>query len=140
MSGETLDLDAIEARANAATPGPWLVVGPCGDCGRFHAAEARFEREVGEFGAYYASWHPAIDGCTPDGGREHDADFIAAARTDIPALVAEVRRLREALNEVLFYVTAGGPARMFGAHEMYDCLIEKSRVDGWRAAVGGEPR
>ena len=92
-----IGLDAIKARANAATPGPWLAEGPCENCGRYHAAEARFEREVGEYGTYLAYWHPAIDGCE-GAGREHDADFIAHTRTDIPALIAEVERLQGELN------------------------------------------
>ena len=48
-------LAEIEARANAATEGPWTI-------------------EV------------------------TNADFFAAARADVPALVAEVRKLREALQ------------------------------------------
>ena len=61
-------LAEIEARADAATPGPWWnesgvvhapVDGPC--------------------------VHPAS--CT----EEADADFIAGSRTDVPALVAMVR-------------------------------------------------
>lgn len=51
------ELKAIEARANAATPGPWM------------------------------------KGVTYDHGR--NAEFIAASRTDVPALAAEVRRLKE---------------------------------------------
>lgn len=79
-------LAEIEARASSATPGPWLM-----------------EHDV---------WHPVIrqsqfDGFGPivcreangdSGLRWHpNADFISHAREDVPALVAEVRRLREAL-------------------------------------------
>jgi hypothetical protein len=66
------DLQAIEARANAATPGPWQLTG-----GRDEVYDI-----IGD-------------------GRDvvqqvlsPDAEFIASARTDVPALVAEVRRLR----------------------------------------------
>lgn len=61
-----LDLDAIRARAEAATEGPWFA----------------WDRAVG--------WNIVIT-------RPEDAAFIAAARTDVPALLAEVERLREAL-------------------------------------------
>lgn len=58
------ELRAIEARANAAMPGPWegFDNNPCDD--------------------YWAKDYPA------------DAEFIARAREDIPRLVAEVRKLR----------------------------------------------
>lgn len=76
----TLDLEAIKTRAGAATPGPW---------------------------------HPDPDECcvyadeetsgTGDALAERiltvaDASFIAAARSDVPALVAEVERLTRLLE------------------------------------------
>lgn len=78
-----LDLDAIEARANAATPGPWSA-------------------------DYSYIWSQALPSMpnvvTPFVHTEDeaprllinvvDAAFIAEARTDVPALVAEVRRLQ----------------------------------------------
>ncbi len=77
----TLDLDAIEARVEAATEGPWTVGANagCGCC--------RWIRQGDEDG-------PQI--CNADD--RGDDQFIAHARTDVPALVAEVRRLREALG------------------------------------------
>jgi hypothetical protein len=64
-----LDLDAIEARANAATDGPWRLSEDYND---IHASD-------GDHLASY--WHTA------------DGAFIAHARTDVPALLAEVRHL-----------------------------------------------
>ena len=80
------ELNAIEARANAATEGPWwwgesdlLSKGPvtcsCEDAD--HLSKPIIETD----GGYY-------------GPCQHDRSFIAHARTDVPALVAEVRRLR----------------------------------------------
>lgn len=81
------ELNAIAARADAATPGPW-----------------RCEREITE---EVGPWQirtdvPELDDpmlplalagtCDDDTG---DAVFIAAARTDVPALVEEVRKLRK---------------------------------------------
>lgn len=79
-------LNEIEARAAAATEPPWRVN---------HRMVEAVER-----GRWYA--------LTQDGGSQAedgagsfatvDATFIAAARTDVPALVAEVRRLRAFLT------------------------------------------
>ena len=73
-------LDAIEARVNGAQPGPWVRYSP-----HDHASlkSSNGEMVAGTFGW---EW----------GGIEHeaDADFIAHAREDVPALLAEVRRLR----------------------------------------------
>lgn len=67
------ELDAIEQRANAATPGPWRSV----------EVDDPYVALMLESGA--EGWPAATDA---------DRAFIAAARSDVPALVAEVRRLR----------------------------------------------
>ena len=80
-----LDLDAIEARANAATPGPWCaggsyvgIVRPWGNI--YSVVGVQIVHE---------GWESRTGGIqTPV-----DAAFIAAARADIPALVAAVRAL-----------------------------------------------
>lgn len=75
-----LDL-AIKARCEAATPGPWELkesqVAPTYYVfgSHSHIATMNGERD------FYSNTKP-------------DAAFIAAARTDIPALIAEVERLR----------------------------------------------
>lgn len=65
------DLQAIEARANAATPGPWeaRTFGPC-NCGQCPA-------QVNVFAGPH-QW-PKIN--------PPDAAFIASARTDVPELI-----------------------------------------------------
>ena len=77
-----LDLDAIEARAEAATPGPWM--------------EPRNGLGLGWtiFPKNSKGWSIA----TCDSGT--DADFIAHARTDIPNLLAALDEL-EAENKEL---------------------------------------
>lgn len=86
------ELDAIEQRANAATPGPWLVLEQSSD-------------EVW-FGDGYYDVGPTKEGFEIGtalvGGEREDAKFIAAARTDVPALVAKVRRLRKQLEGPLY--------------------------------------
>jgi len=71
------DLDEIERRANAATPGPWE--------GKRNGGVYAGDREpVFETGC----------GCCSDPDlTEENAAFIAAARTDVPALIARVREL-----------------------------------------------
>jgi hypothetical protein len=73
-----IDLDAIEARANAASPGPWT-------------RTDSYDPEIN------------VDVCNADGNLvgPDDEEFIASARTDVPALVAEVRALRKLLGAVV---------------------------------------
>jgi hypothetical protein len=84
-----LDLDAIRARCEVATDGPWTTEGEV----------ARIES--GEPGAW---GDPVVDvvylghGASELHLSEEDAEFIAAARTDVPALIAEVERLRALLD------------------------------------------
>ena len=81
MSDERLE--QIQARAVAATPGPWDCYGD-GAYEVFDAGEYR-DGDPGEVVA------PVVT-------KLNDAEFIAHARGDIPALLAEVARLREALT------------------------------------------
>lgn len=81
-----LDLDAIEARANAATEGPWdsyTVPGTGRIAGYVAVAISDTEMQIARFeGGFF------------------DAEFIAHARTDVPALVARVRELEAAVERV----------------------------------------
>jgi len=80
-----LDLDAIKAREDRASEGPWSV-----DMIERHGffITGLDYTDLGEY--------PVAD------VREHsDADFIANARTDVPALVAEVERQAAAIDAVL---------------------------------------
>lgn len=75
------ELEAIEALANAATPGPWTR----DFYGRIESPTIHVVRGQG--------------GC-----KMHvDAEFIAASRQIIPALVEEVRRLRTALEKIAVF-------------------------------------
>ena len=93
-----LDLDAIEARVNAATPGPWITgvrwEDPCdvywvpinrpgSDPDNPHQPDRIALIRYETCGFQYPHYEALSD-----------AAFIAHARTDVPALVAEVRRLR----------------------------------------------
>ena len=65
-----LNLEEIKAREQAATKGPWN-----------HNGKLDIRQDFGEW----------LCGAV----KESDADFIAHARTDIPALIAEVEQLRQ---------------------------------------------
>ncbi len=78
-----LDLEAIKARAAAATPGPW----------------ERPEYGIFSFTARteYGAAMPVVGDCIY---ADADADFIAHAREDMDTLVAEVERLRERIESL----------------------------------------
>lgn len=86
-----MNLDEIEARANAATPGPWTYDEGCGyvevpPCGAIEFKPG-WERSVHFLARVHDNHVEGEDGLGFDGA------FIAAARTDVPALVARVREL-----------------------------------------------
>lgn len=101
-----IDLDAIQQRVNAAAEGPWELLTESCDCG-------------GEYGCSHGEYPYAIrlpghkvgythKYCNPDQAddshRHHASDisdlpmetveFVVAARSDVPALLAEIDRLR----------------------------------------------
>ena len=79
---EDLILAEILMRNSRATPGPWTSFIE----GRDHLSGSSFIRTSGG--------DIELLGATAE-----DQDFIAAARQDIPLLVAEIRRLREELKK-----------------------------------------
>jgi len=74
------ELNHIQARADAATPGPW---------------DARFDGE--RQGIFVAQKSVALFDIGHLRPSAPDSDFIAHAREDVPRLLAEVRRLRAEL-------------------------------------------
>jgi hypothetical protein len=111
-----LDLAAIRARADAATPGPW------------RAVDTRVSVDLHDHvvAGSYTEIQPSRDGALVD--EHYDCDFIATARTDVPALVARVVALEAALREIL-RVSSTSPA-------VADAL--DGIRDGARAALEGE--
>jgi len=99
MSGDVLDVDAIQARIDAATEGPWCFYGD--DLWR-GTAEA--------LAAYDANPNPDEDLWPYADGNGHlfhgdpvrpaDAEFIAHARTDVPALLAALAERDAAIGRV----------------------------------------
>jgi hypothetical protein len=95
---EPLDLDAIKARADAATEGPWESV--VDDHGRGRVDASIWAKSIG----YYIAEKVTS-------GPKHiaDAEFMAKAREDVPALVAELertQRLLKVMNGMISEITA----------------------------------
>jgi len=82
-----LDLAAIKARADAATPGPWDIWRDLDAQGFYTVGEASGvipEGEVWVDGEHNPTAHVYVIA---------DAEFIAHARTDVPALLARIAEL-----------------------------------------------
>lgn len=87
------ELAEIEARCNAATPGLWemgMSTDGSGDAGILAEVHGK-QRVIGQVYAEVDAWGKDSLRCV------RDADFITHARTDLPALVAELRSWREAM-------------------------------------------
>ena len=86
------DLARWEALADQATPGPWTAR---------HRDSSNPTQDPARDGEHLG-WH--LDPlAVPDRGqivRGADAAFLAESRTAVPALVAEVRRLRDVLTRI----------------------------------------
>lgn len=91
------ELDAIRARAEAASPGPWR---PCA-----HLRPEPVECTCGYRGGIWRgdgeavgsdpAEDPSVGLPSTSKAQQHaDAQFIVHARADVPALLAEVERLR----------------------------------------------
>lgn len=74
-------LDAIRAREGAATKGPW-----CTDGAEIYQGD--------EYLPGLSEWIGETCRADEGDGGKADAAFVAAARSDVPALLAEVDRLR----------------------------------------------
>ena len=86
------ELNEIEARVNAATPGPWIAA----NRDEIHDKETRFDEHGARIGAT-ANGIATMD-CT---NVENNRQFIVHARKDVPALLAEVRQLRAERDAII---------------------------------------
>jgi hypothetical protein len=88
-------LAEIEDRCNRATPAPW-------EARHRNTCNPENDPNVKTGMDYFLGWEvdgpPESERGTYENG--HDAVFVAQARTDIPDLVAEIRRLRAALEGI----------------------------------------
>lgn len=98
---DVLDLDAIAARAAAATPGPWLATTDNGRRDGIGIVGRAELRGTGRCIAVFAG---------VEGDRAADAHFTAHARTDVPALLAVVRAAYEFADAMATFCSPHGVA------------------------------
>jgi len=103
----TIDLEAIKARLEGVTKGPWAVRQTVIHGKNYGGCWVEIENGSlipmsGSGGSM--SYTSRILETQCHDHNDANARFIAAARADIPALVAEVERLRDALTQI-----AGNP-------------------------------
>ena len=116
---ETLDLDAIEARASAATPGPWKRTG------------------VNVWAWFNDQVYTIMRGFTDRPSPVHDQNFIAHARTDVPALIAAVRERDAEITRLKAWIEAN---RHHPLCSVSLTPIVNEPCNCGRAALLGEPR
>ena len=107
------ELTAIEKRANAATREPWIV----GDA--YVPTASLSAVSVYGMGMEVAECQMDTDGA-----------FIAAARVDVPALVAEVRRLRVLVERAF---QEGQDGRILDGHEQFIYDVAWEHSDAFKA-------
>lgn len=102
-----LDLNAIKARLVALAPAPWTAYDQ--NEGSSHAPLWAVANDA------YFNPHEDTEGdafgVTLESGGLEDAQFIASAREGVPALIAEVERLRARVAELEFRPVSAPPAR-----------------------------
>lgn len=123
------ELSAIDSRANAATPGPWVSCVGIDDEGLVFV----------DFGEQCKGWSRRLyfgdmEQAEPDDA--HNCDFIAAARADIPRLLELVRAERAALA----HAVATDAKHCYEARERIDLERDKRQAaeaerDGLRAEL-----
>lgn len=93
------ELAEIEARANAATPGPWKAKPREDDRNERCAGIVALRPDADD------EWDRELDVVVTDSGvyppDPKTAEFIAHAREDVPKLIAEVRKLRAERDEAI---------------------------------------
>ena len=102
------ELDAIEARADVATPGPWRWADWMVTFGEMESDDFNNRRwlEANDSGDAPRLVSREIDPeliLTVEDPIEHEGNrvFLAHARADVPALIAEIRRLRAGIAAAL---------------------------------------
>ncbi len=118
-----LNLDDIEAKARAATPGKWRCLSSPIEEAEEHvgyAAIARTHEHNGDYDQDEAAQDAAVD----------DARFIAAMSPDVAlAMVAEIRRLRDEVEDVKLDLRSFLQTALFG---MLDQVYALKRLEELR--------
>lgn len=120
-------LAEIEARANAATRGPWKMWSGWGPvAGTEYMAVTRLGPEGDEYAGIVSDAHypPKRDFYS----KREDLEFVAVARTDMPDLIAEVRRLRADHDRSMDALAQEADQRLVDAFQVMDALKEESAL------------
>lgn len=114
-------LDAVRARAAAATAGPW------------HITTAALDGNEVVLAVPVEHDHTVVAATGPKGQEQAalDAVFIAGARSDVPWLLAEVDRLRAEK-------VRGWDAALDGANELAGAVVEREQLRGQLAEACGQ--
>lgn len=138
-----IDLDAIMVRANAASEGPWHTEDADDGPGAVFGPSREFVAET-----YTGEGSGGIVAEAITGGPQQqnaNAAFIAAAREDVPALVARVRDLTAKLDAAC-RLAADVPrlqrevadARREGAEAMRSVALRVARAEAARCDYGAD--
>lgn len=94
------ELEAIKKRAEAATPGPWDASEDSDRSYKLDAPkDAQYWVTIASGNTLVVSWWQQYADDSGTVLKLADAAFIAAARTDVPRLLAEVERLRALVGD-----------------------------------------
>lgn len=119
------ELQAIKARAEVATPGPWTT-----GAGKIRDGETRELVIAPNDDVIVAIAYGGFG--NPVDRTSQDRKFIAHARTDVPALVAEVERLRGLLN------IAENAIDRFMRYDGKLPVLLSRHIEGAHRALGGQ--
>jgi hypothetical protein len=120
-----LDLDAIEARVEAADPAPWYLSDLDTAWEDHKPVIARLDSSV--ITRHEPSHPPTLS--------SPNVQFVLHARTDIPALVAELRAAREAKERVLDMHSSNSGGWCWECAHPSPCRTVTA-LDAYRAVVG----
>lgn len=117
----SIDLEAIRARAEEATQGPWKVMEQGNTVPSLQVVNEVLWENPKQI--------KVCSSISPK--READADFIAHAREDIPALLAEVKRQAEKLAAVTAERDAAVEDLRKNRARKCDCCAYAGRSERW---------
>lgn len=132
------ELAAIKALADGATPGPWEYDADCGYV-EIHGSGVEFKPDWTR-SVHNLTVRPLLlarvhnNATEGNDGIGYDGAFIAAARTAVPALLAEVERLRELVDLAHAWRENRRDPYLPPAMKMYDALC--IALDADRTALG----
>jgi len=120
---ESFDRAAIKARAEAATPGPWDT-----STTSWEPEALMVDMPDGADDVYSLAWHAGGGLCVMSAA---DAEFIAHAREDIPALLAALEEAERRIaaveaaiaNQPVFANDGYGGLRMYGHADFMTDLL-----------------